>query len=148
MDYFGITFPLFLLVNLPRWVASFLLLFLGRKRINVFSKIKYVERFVTFFIQAIFYFVYLIVMGVNYQKEADYDYSGGVNSFMESLIIWGFFVTIGDFLIEAYFMMKFIKYYETIGHPTPRQVDDLPVQDEIEVPNLHGELPEEEKKED
>ena len=110
MDYFGITFPLFLLVNLPRWVASFLFLFLGRKEKNIFSKIKYVERFVTFFIQAIFYFIYLIVMGVDYQKEADYDYSGGVNSFMESLIIWGFFVTIGDFLIEAYFMMKFIKY--------------------------------------
>ena len=88
-------------------------------------------------------------MGVNYQKEADYDYSGGVNSFMESLIIWGFFVTIGDFLIEAYFMMKFIKYYETIGHPTKRQVDDHPVQDEIEVPSLHGEeLHEEEKKGD
>lgn len=86
-------------------------------------------------------------MGVGYKKEADYEYSSGSTAFMNSLIIWGFFIIIGDFLIETYFMISFIKLFDKLKDPNAEPGNNNQVANDPENASRDEEIKEEVKEE-
>ena len=114
MSLFGIVFPLFLLVNIPRTIMSVLMIIKYRgkdqDKKDKWYLYRYKERSFTLFTQIFYLFFYLVTVGLYHQEIVDQNYSDSTNNMSSTIIAFKTFVIVGDVIFELYFYLKMMPH--------------------------------------
>ena len=114
MSLFGIVFPLFIFVNLPRTIISILMIIKYRgndqAKKDKWYLIRYKERSFTLFTQIFYLFFYLVTVGLYYQQVVDQNYSDSTNNMLATIVAFKTFAIVGDVIFELYLYLKMMSY--------------------------------------